>query len=95
MIDRADGKPPAALVRAADGRVLGYAFSSLDVSGSVGYAGRPLDIVAAVTPDGIVAGHHSQAGIASASVADSWLPAATAIGATPASVFFVRLAEMP
>ncbi|PIT06161.1 hypothetical protein TSA1_18545 [Bradyrhizobium nitroreducens] len=56
MIDRADGKPPAALVRAADGRVLGYAFSSLDVSGSVGYAGRPLDIVAAVTPTGIVAG---------------------------------------
>ncbi|RXH22414.1 hypothetical protein XH99_35220 [Bradyrhizobium nanningense] len=56
VIDRADGKPPAALVRAADGRVLGYAFSSLDVSGSVGYAGRPLDIVAAVTPDGIVAG---------------------------------------
>ena len=35
-IDRADGKPPAATVRAADGRVLGYAFSSLDVSGSVG-----------------------------------------------------------
>jgi transcriptional regulator of nitric oxide reductase len=55
-VERAEGNPPAAIVRGADGRVLGYAFSSLDVSGSVGYAGRPLDIVAAVTPDGIIAG---------------------------------------
>jgi len=55
-VERAEGNPPAAIVRAADGRVLGYAFSSLDVSGSVGYAGRPLDIVAAVTPEGIIAG---------------------------------------
>jgi transcriptional regulator of nitric oxide reductase len=55
-VERAEGNPPAAVVRGADGRVLGYAFSSLDVSGSVGYAGRPLDIVAAVTPEGIVAG---------------------------------------
>ncbi len=43
-------------MRAADGRVLGYAFSTYDVSGSVGYAGRPLDIVAAVTAEGIIAG---------------------------------------
>ena len=55
-VERTEGNPPAAIVRAADGRVLGYAFSSLDVSGSVGYSGRPLDIVAAVTPDGHVAG---------------------------------------
>lgn len=55
-IERVEGTPPAATVRAKDGRVLGYAFSSLDVSGSVGYAGRPLDIVAAVTSQGIVAG---------------------------------------
>ena len=50
------GSPPAATVRASDGHVLGYAFSTLDVSGSVGYAGRPLDIVAAITPEGVVAG---------------------------------------
>ncbi len=55
-IEQPQGKPPAAVVRAADGRILGYAFSTYDVSGSVGYAGRPLDIVAAVTPEGIIAG---------------------------------------
>lgn len=55
-VERAEGTPPAAIVRAADGRVLGYAFSSLEVSGSVGYAGRPLDIVAAVTSEGLIAG---------------------------------------
>jgi NosR/NirI family transcriptional regulator, nitrite reductase regulator len=43
-------------VRAGDGRVLGYAFSTRDVSGSVGYSGRPIDIVAAVTPEGVIAG---------------------------------------
>lgn len=55
-IEQLQGSPPAAIVRAADGRVLGYAFSTYEVSGSVGYAGRPLDIVAAVTPEGIIAG---------------------------------------
>ena len=55
-IEQPQGKPPAAIVRAADGRILGYAFSTREVSGSVGYSGRPLDIVAAVTPEGIIAG---------------------------------------
>jgi transcriptional regulator of nitric oxide reductase len=55
-IEEATGTPPAAAVRSEDGRILGYAFSTRDVSGSVGYAGRPLDVVAAVTPQGIVAG---------------------------------------
>jgi transcriptional regulator of nitric oxide reductase len=55
-VESADGAPPSAPVRAADGRLLGYAFSTRDVSGSVGYSGRPLDIVAAVTPEGIVTG---------------------------------------
>ena len=45
-----------AIVRSADGRILGYAFSTREVSGSVGYSGRPLDIVSAVTPEGIIAG---------------------------------------
>jgi hypothetical protein len=55
-IEQSQGNPPAAIVRASDGRVLGYAFSTYEVSGSVGYAGRPLDIVAAVTPKGVIAG---------------------------------------
>jgi transcriptional regulator of nitric oxide reductase len=55
-VEQTQGNPPAAAVRGSDGKLLGYAFSTYDVSGSVGYAGRPLDIVAAVTADGIVAG---------------------------------------
>jgi transcriptional regulator of nitric oxide reductase len=55
-VELPQGSPPCAIVRSSDGRILGYAFSTLDVSGSVGYAGRPLDIVAAITPEGIVAG---------------------------------------
>jgi transcriptional regulator of nitric oxide reductase len=50
------GQPLAATIRAPDGRILGYAFSTHAVAGSVGYAGRPLDIVAAVTPAGLIAG---------------------------------------
>ena len=56
VIEQSQGNPPAAIVRGVDGRILGYAFSTYEVSGSVGYAGRPLDIVAAVTPEGIIAG---------------------------------------
>jgi len=55
-VEAPQGTPPAAAVRAGDGRMLGYAFSTFDVSGSVGYAGRPLDIVAAITTEGLVAG---------------------------------------
>ena len=55
-VESAEGAPPSAPVRAAGGRLLGYAFSTRDVSGSVGYSGRPLDIVAAVTPEGVIAG---------------------------------------
>ena len=49
-------EPRHAVVHSAQGEVLGYAFSTREVSGSVGYSGRPIDIVAAVTPQGIVAG---------------------------------------
>ncbi|QWG20320.1 NosR/NirI family protein [Bradyrhizobium sediminis] len=55
-IEQPQGTPPAAIVRGSNGRILGHAFSTYEVSGSVGYAGRPLDIVAAVTPEGIIAG---------------------------------------
>jgi transcriptional regulator of nitric oxide reductase len=55
-VETPQGQPPSAVVRATDGRILGYAFSTRDVSGSVGYSGRPLDIVAAMTPDGVIVG---------------------------------------
>ena len=55
-VGEAEGQPPAAAIRTGDGRLLGYAFSTRSVSGSVGYSGRPLDIIAAVTPAGIIAG---------------------------------------
>lgn len=51
-----EGSPPAAALRAKDGRLLGYAFSTRDVAGSVGFSGRPLDVVAAVSPEGIILG---------------------------------------
>src|SRR5262245_242089 len=51
-LEQPQGNPPAAAVRGPDGTLLGYAFSTYEVSGSVGYAGRPLDIVAAVTTEG-------------------------------------------
>lgn len=55
-VEQPQGSPPAVALRAKDGKLLGYAFSTYEVSGSVGYAGRPLDIVAAITPEGIIAG---------------------------------------
>jgi transcriptional regulator of nitric oxide reductase len=55
-IEPAAGAPPHGIVRAADGRVLAYAFSTREVAGSVGYSGRPLDIVGAVSPEGLIAG---------------------------------------
>jgi transcriptional regulator of nitric oxide reductase len=55
-IGAAEGNPPSAAVRAADGRTLAFAFSTHEVAGSVGYSGRPIDIVAAVTPEGTLAG---------------------------------------
>lgn len=50
------GTPPSADIRGQDGRLLGYAFSTHDVSGSVGYSGRPIDIVAAMDPQGVLLG---------------------------------------
>lgn len=52
----AEGNPPSSVIEGANGQVLGYAFSTRDVSGSVGYSGRPIDIVGAVREDGTIAG---------------------------------------
>ena len=53
--DRVSGSPPAARVTAG-GRVIGYAFSTRAVSGSVGFSGKPLDIHIGLTLAGRIAG---------------------------------------
>lgn len=53
--DTVSGSPPAAKVT-SNGRVIGYAFSTRAVSGSVGYSGRPLDIHIGLTTEGRICG---------------------------------------
>ncbi|MBK0399462.1 4Fe-4S binding protein [Limibaculum sp. M0105] len=52
---RSRGTVPAWRVT-ADGRVLGDIGSTYEIAGSVGYSGRPLDVLVAVTADGRIAG---------------------------------------
>lgn len=47
---------PSALQVLISGEVAGYLFSTLDVVNQTGYAGKPFDIVAGVTPDGDITG---------------------------------------
>jgi len=54
------GNPPAAPIY-ADGNIVGYAFSTLDVVGSVGYSGKPIDIVAAIDSDSTITGAYLRA----------------------------------
>jgi len=49
------GQPPAAPVY-RDGHLAGYVFSTHDTVGSVGYAGRPIDIVVGIGIDGVITG---------------------------------------
>ncbi len=49
------GQPPAAPVY-RDGRLVGYVFSTHDTVGSVGYAGRPIDIVVGIGVDAVITG---------------------------------------
>jgi NosR/NirI family nitrite reductase transcriptional regulator len=53
--DRTSGEPPAARVTVG-GALIGYAFSTRAVSGSVGYSGRPLDIHIGLTREGRISG---------------------------------------
>ena len=50
-----EGNPPSASVF-EDGRLIGYAFSTRAVSNSVGYGGRPIDIVAGMDLDARISG---------------------------------------
>ena len=54
-VDRSQGGVPGWTV-SVDGRTIGYIGSTWEVAGSVGYSGRPLDILVAVSPDAKIAG---------------------------------------
>lgn len=49
------GTPPAHEVR-SNGKTVGYAFSTWKVTGSLGFAGKPLDILVGLSPDGRITG---------------------------------------
>lgn len=49
---------PAAMRVLRDGKLLGYAFSTFDVSGSLGFSGKPIDIHVGLGIDGHIAGAH-------------------------------------
>lgn len=49
------GEPPAADVRSG-GELIGYVFSTQAVSRSVGYSGKPIDILVGLTPQGRISG---------------------------------------
>ncbi len=52
---RIDAGVPGWEVR-ADGRLIGHIGSTWEIAGSVGYSGRPLDVLVAITPDAKIAG---------------------------------------
>ena len=54
-IEPASGRPPAARV-VRDGKLVGYVFSTFDVSGSLGFSGKPIDMHVGLTLDGHIAG---------------------------------------
>lgn len=50
--------PPPVTELGKDGHVLGYVFSTRDVVGSVGYSGKPIDILVGLAADGTLLGTH-------------------------------------
>ncbi len=56
VVTREDGGGVPGWTAEADGRILGYIGSTWEISGSVGYSGRPLDVLVAVAPDAHVSG---------------------------------------
>jgi len=55
-VTRDEGAVPGFTVRGADGEIAGYIGSTWEISGSVGYSGRPLDVLVAIAPDGRISG---------------------------------------
>ncbi len=54
-IERSDATPPVWVVTGPAGLV-GYVASTWEIAGSVGYSGRPIDILVGITPDAHIAG---------------------------------------
>ena len=54
-LERIDDSPPGWTVIGPDG-VAGYIASTWEIAGSVGYSGRPIDVLVGVTPDARIAG---------------------------------------
>lgn len=54
-VTRMETAPPGWEVATPEG-ILGHIASTWEISGSVGYSGRPIDILVAVTPDARIAG---------------------------------------
>jgi NosR/NirI family transcriptional regulator, nitrite reductase regulator len=55
QVSRQEDGVPGWTVR-ADGRVIGYIGSTWEIAGSVGYSGRPLDVLVALSPDAVIRG---------------------------------------
>ncbi|WP_244870041.1 NosR/NirI family protein [Pseudorhodobacter ferrugineus] len=55
QIARQDGGVPGWTIR-GDGRIVGYIGSTWEIAGSVGYSGRPLDVLVALSPDAVIRG---------------------------------------
>ncbi len=54
-LERIDDSPPGWTAIGTDG-VVGYIASTWEIAGSVGYSGRPIDVLVGVTPDARIAG---------------------------------------
>ena len=55
-VTREEGAVPGFTVRGSDGEIAGYIGSTWEISGSVGYSGRPLDVLVAIDPKGTISG---------------------------------------
>ena len=55
LVSRREADPPGWAVTGSDGR-LGFIASTWETTHSLGYSGRPIDILVAVTPEGKIAG---------------------------------------
>ncbi|RMF37217.1 MAG: 4Fe-4S binding protein [Alphaproteobacteria bacterium] len=55
-IEREDSAVPGWKVTRPDGSLVGHVASTWEVTRSLGYSGKPLDVLVAVTPDGRIAG---------------------------------------
>lgn len=55
-VTREDGAVPGYTVRGSGGEIAGYIGSTWEISGSVGYSGRPLDVLVAIDPAGTISG---------------------------------------